>query len=877
MSAEHDWNTPPSLSRFCREVLPLLAGEADGARTLAAVGEIVATDRWNSFDRFHDTTRTLVSMYEAAGARAEVYPVQTGGRIGTGRWVIHEAADVRAATLDVVAPVQQRLLDYQENPWHVIQWSSATPEEGLRGDLVVLDTPEALAAVPPGGLTGRFVLTRMHLYRGWDGFAEKGAAGVIADYPVADLPDATAWMKFGWGGLPLAHAAGRSVGLVLSARQGGDLRRLLAEHGRVTLHARVDLRRYVGTHDVVSGLVPGREDPQDEVWALAHSAEPGALDNASGVAVCVEIARLLEALIAAGRLPRPRRTLRLLNAYECYGFFRYLEAVERLQTPLAGVVIDTVGSRPGVCNGRLQWHATVPQSAGFVDRVGEAILRAALELRNPGYQLFLEPFVETSDTLIGDPQYGFPAPWLTTHYRDRDQASAAYHSSADTTDLVSPEGLALAAAAMAGYLYYLADAGTEEALELAHAETARAQAVMHAAGDPSRARYAREAGLRSLERLPRWFWAGEHAAIGAELARMREALRESTPGRSPAAGAGGAGVAGAECVPRRTAPLTPAPDNTPGPILARIRGSGLSSWALFWADGNRTFAEIAAALSAECDREFSTDTVAAFFGAHADLGYVRLIDPGRILSPSQIVADLRALGVTPGMDVMIHSALSRIGHVQGGADAVVDALLEAIGPEGTLLAPSFNHGGARVFNPRATPTTNGAIPDALWRRPDAVRSLHPTHSVAAIGARAAGYCAGHLEAGIWAQESPIGKLIHGGGYLLSVGVTHESSTAYHVAEASIPCGCVDPFGKRGWVVAPDGAVMEVRGLAWRTGTCPVPPSRIDEALDRRGLQRHGRVGHANATLVKAKDLWDVHREHLRDRCPSCPIRPEPDE
>jgi aminoglycoside 3-N-acetyltransferase len=162
----------------------------------------------------------------------------------------------------------------------------------------------------------------------------------------------------------------------------------------------------------------------------------------------------------------------------------------------------------------------------------------------------------------------------------------------------------------------------------------------------------------------------------------------------------------------------------------------------------------------------------------------------------------------------------------------------------------------------------------MWRRPAAVRSLHPTHSVAAIGPRAAEYCDGHLEAGVWAQESPIGRLIHGGGYILSLGVTHESSTAYHVAEASIPCGCVDPFGKAACVVMPDGAVADVRGLAWRAGECPVPPSRIDESLDARQLQRHGRVGEARATLVRAKDLWQVHREHLMDRCPACDIRPE---
>jgi len=85
-------------------------------------------------------------------------------------------------------------------------------------------------------------------------------------------------------------------------------------------------------------------------------------------------------LIAEGVVPRPRRSIRLLHAYECYRFFKYLEDVKRPQIPLAGFVIDTVGSKLEVCNARLEWHATIAMSAHFVDWVGEAVIRAMLEL-----------------------------------------------------------------------------------------------------------------------------------------------------------------------------------------------------------------------------------------------------------------------------------------------------------------------------------------------------------------------------------------------------------------------------------------------------------------------------------------------------------------
>ena len=71
-----------SLQRLCRETLPLMLREASGKELMGSVREVSATDRWNSFDRFHETTETLVRRYEVAGAHAEVESIQTGGRIG---------------------------------------------------------------------------------------------------------------------------------------------------------------------------------------------------------------------------------------------------------------------------------------------------------------------------------------------------------------------------------------------------------------------------------------------------------------------------------------------------------------------------------------------------------------------------------------------------------------------------------------------------------------------------------------------------------------------------------------------------------------------------------------------------------------------------
>ena len=64
----------------------------------------------------------------------------------------------------------------------------------------------------------------------------------------------------------------------------------------------------------------------------------------------------------------------------------------------------------------------------------------------------------------------------------------------------------------------------------------------------------------------------------------------------------------------------------------------------------------------------------------------------RSITRDSLAHDLKALGVREGDCVMLHSSLSSLGWVEGGADAVVEAFLDAIGPEGTLLTPAFTQG-----------------------------------------------------------------------------------------------------------------------------------------------------------------------------------------
>src|SRR5215831_12542887 len=114
------------------------------------------------------------------------------------------------------------------------------------------------------------------------------------------------------------------------------------------------------------------------------------------------------------------------------------------------------------------------------------------------------------------------------------------------------------------------------------------------------------------------------------------------------------------------------------------------------------------------------------------------------------VTDLEALGVRPGGSLMVHSSLSSLGYVPGGVTAVIEALQRAIGPRGTLAMPAHSWEragkGDFTFDVRKTPSCVGAISESFRKIPGVVRSLHPTHSVAALGPRAGFLTEGHENA-----------------------------------------------------------------------------------------------------------------------------------
>lgn len=159
----------------------------------------------------------------------------------------------------------------------------------------------------------------------------------------------------------------------------------------------------------------------------------------------------------------------------------------------------------------------------------------------------------------------------------------------------------------------------------------------------------------------------------------------------------------------------------------------------------------------------------------------------------QLIDNLENCGFPHGCAVFVHSSLKSLGYVVGGAATVIDALQDVVVQRrgGTIAMPAFSLRGTmydtlrsgQTFSPKTSPSTMGAITEAFRTHPRVVRSVHPTHSVAAQGARAAWLVDGHARGErTFGEGSPFAKLLEADGYLLGLAIDLGPVTFYHVIE-----------------------------------------------------------------------------------------------
>lgn len=248
----------------------------------------------------------------------------------------------------------------------------------------------------------------------------------------------------------------------------------------------------------------------------------------------------------------------------------------------------------------------------------------------------------------------------------------------------------------------------------------------------------------------------------------------------------------------------------------------------------------------------------------------------KIVLKQDILSALSEVGVCNGQTIMVHTSLSSLGFVCGGAQVIIEALLETVGTGGTIMMPTQSWKNLDpatgvhweepenwwqlirenwpAYNKDITPTnTMGTVAEMFRKWPGTLRSDHPARSVAAWGKHAEYLTSAHDLSNIFGDGSPIGKLYEQDGLVLLIGVGYDKNTSLHLADvrASYPgkhnsteYSAVLEDGKRVWkqyeTLFVDGEDFNEIGAAFEN-TCSV---------------RKAALGNGTITLMKQRELVD---------------------
>lgn len=235
-----------------------------------------------------------------------------------------------------------------------------------------------------------------------------------------------------------------------------------------------------------------------------------------------------------------------------------------------------------------------------------------------------------------------------------------------------------------------------------------------------------------------------------------------------------------------------------------------------------------------------------------------------------ILRFLEEMGVKHDDTVTIHAALRKVGPIENGADGLIDALKEYL-CDGLLLVPTHTWAVVNKANPyfdvRSTVPNIGALARVAAQRPDGVRSLHPTHSMAAFGKNARAYIQGEEKS---ATPAPMGgalaRLYDVGGKVILLGVGHERNTYLHAVDERVDVK--NRLLEEGFTVTItdwDGNTHQspvfhphhVEGLPAEVSGCSEYYPNYKKAFEYAGAVRYGQLGNALVYVCDVRPMTDM--------------------
>lgn len=235
-----------------------------------------------------------------------------------------------------------------------------------------------------------------------------------------------------------------------------------------------------------------------------------------------------------------------------------------------------------------------------------------------------------------------------------------------------------------------------------------------------------------------------------------------------------------------------------------------------------------------------------------------------------VLADaFKKFGINSGDVLMVHSSLSSLGHIEGGVNSVIAALLKVLGDKGTLLMPALSYENVSRDNPyfdvNETPCCVGTIPETFRHYPGTIRSLHPTHSICANGYRAREFTEKHyLDRTPVGSNSPLALLRDAGGKILMIGCGLYHNTSMHGVEETV--GTPYLFENEKCLYT----LVDENGNKRRVSYTNHGFENVDQHYERAANLltgdelKKGNVLEAECFLIDSKALWKKGHDALRE-------------
>ncbi len=238
---------------------------------------------------------------------------------------------------------------------------------------------------------------------------------------------------------------------------------------------------------------------------------------------------------------------------------------------------------------------------------------------------------------------------------------------------------------------------------------------------------------------------------------------------------------------------------------------------------------------------------------------------------NSLLQDIEKMGINPQSTLLIHSSMKSIGLVEGDADTVLDAWSEYM-RDGLLIFPTHTWKQigkeTMTFDSRSLPSCVGILPELFRHRPGVLRSLHPTHSVAALGNMAKDYVSGEeTRVTPCPREGCWGKLLDLDAEILFLGCTLRSNTFLHGVEEweEIP-DRLDEKTQHLTIISPDGKEYHTDMHRHNCLACDDVSEnyiKMEPVFAKRGVVRYGRFGDAKCVIGNARQMRDVTVEMLK--------------